>query len=195
MKKLITILLALILMLACVSAFAAGLNIKLNDFTVKTIDGKDFTLSEALKDHDLVLINLWATWCPPCKAEFPFLQEAWSKNKDRVAVIALSVEPTDTEAKLQSYARAMQLTFPIANVGRTGLDDFASSGIPTTVLVDREGSVASVEIGARFSTQEFQTLFDQYMPADSSHHLFDFKQDFIRRGDRDRPETFISAHP
>ena len=125
MKKLITILLALVLMLACVSAFAAGQNIKLNDFTVKTIDGKDFTLSEALKDHDLVLINLWATWCPPCKAEFPFLQEAWSKNKDRVAVIALSVEPTDTEAKLQSYARATQLTFPIANVGRTGLDDFA----------------------------------------------------------------------
>lgn len=160
---------------------------KLQDFTVKTIDGKDFTLSEALKDHDLVLINLWATWCPPCKMEFPFLQEAWSKNKDCVAVIALSVEPTDTETKLQSYARAVGLTFPIANVGSTGLDSFASSGIPTTVLVDRDGNIASVEIGAKVSAQEFQDLFAQYLPEESSHHLFDFKQPFIRRGDGDRP--------
>ena len=188
MKKIIAVMLALFLAFSCISALAAGQNKKLGDFTVKTIDGKDFTLSEALKDHDLVVINLWATWCPPCKAEFPFLQEAWSKNKDRIAVIALSVEPSDTEAVLKNYAKSMQLTFPIANVGRTGLDSFASSGIPTTIVVDHNGNVASVEIGARFSLQEFQSLFDQYMPADSPHHLFDFKQDFIRRGDRDRPE-------
>lgn len=195
MKKMTVWMLLFVLVLTCVSSLAAGSETKLNDFTVKTIDGKTFTLSESLKDHDLVLINLWATWCPPCKAEFPFLQEAWSRNKDRVAVIALSVEPTDTEAKLQSYAGAMQLTFPIANVGRTGLDAFAPSGIPTTILVDRNGNVVSVEIGAKFSAQEFQTLFDQYIPTDPSHHLFDFKKDFIRRGDRARPDSFVFAHP
>lgn len=186
MKKRISVFLALVLVLICVSALAAGSDMKLKDFTVKTIDGKDFTLSEALKDHDLVLINLWATWCPPCKMEFPFLQEAWSKNKDRVAVIALSVEPADTEAKLQSYARAVGLTFPIASAGSTGLDSFAASGIPTTVLVDREGNVASVEIGAKVSVQEFEDLFAQYLPEESSHHLFEIKQAFIRRGDGER---------
>ena len=93
MKKMTVWMLLFVLVLTCVSSLAAGSETKLNDFTVKTIEGKTFTLSESLKDHDLVLINLWATWCPPCKAEFPFLQEAWSRNKDRVAVIALSVEP------------------------------------------------------------------------------------------------------
>ena len=186
MKKSISVFLVLVLVLICVSGLAAGSGMKLKDFTVKTIDGKNFTLSEVLKDHDLVLINLWATWCPPCKMEFPFLQEAWSKNKDRVAVIALSVEPTDTEAKLRSYAGAVGLTFPIANAGSTGLDSFAASGIPTTVLVDREGNVASVEIGAKVSAQEFQDLFAQYLPEESSHHPFSIKQAFIRRGDGER---------
>jgi hypothetical protein len=118
--------------------------------------------------------------------EFPFLQEAWSKNKDRVAVIALSVEPTDTEAKLRSYAVAVGLTFPIANAGSTGLDSFAVSGVPTTVLVDRDGNILSVEIGAKVSVQEFQDLFTQYLPEESSDHLFSIKQAFIRRGDGDR---------
>ena len=49
----------------------------LPDFSAKTADGGVFTLSEALKDHELVLINLWATWCPPCNMEFPFLQKAY----------------------------------------------------------------------------------------------------------------------
>ena len=74
----------------------------MEDFTVETSDGSTFTLSEALKDHDLALINLWATWCPPCEFEFPFLQEAWEKNADKVAVIAVSVEPEDTLEDLKA---------------------------------------------------------------------------------------------
>lgn len=186
LKKAGALFLSLLLALTCISAFAAGSGTKLNDFTVRTINGKSFTLSEALKDHDLVLINLWATWCPPCKAEFPYLQEAWAKNQDRVAVIALSVEPTDSNSTLQSYARSMGLTFPIAGIGNTGLDSFASSGVPTTVVVNSEGNVVSVEIGAKFSVQEFQNLFDQYLPGNVSHHPFDFQHAFIRRGNRPR---------
>ena len=66
------------------------------DFTVETIDGGSFTLSEALKDKDLVLINLWATWCGPCRMEFPYMQQAYEQYSDRIAIIALSVEPEDT---------------------------------------------------------------------------------------------------
>lgn len=170
MKKTVSILLllALSLTLACIPAMSennvhtSSDVIVLDDFTVKTIDGADFTLSEALKDHELVLINLWATWCPPCRAEFPFLQEAWSKSSDTVSVIALSVEPTDTEAALKDFAEEMGLSFPVASVGTTGLGRFVTEGIPTTVLVDHTGKVAAVEIGAMQSTQEFLDLFDSY---------------------------------
>ena len=168
MKKTISILLVLFLMLSSIPA-VAGDNadassdaVVLDDFSVKTIDGNDFTLSEALKGHDLVLINLWATWCPPCRAEFPFLEKAWSKNSDRVAMIALSIEPADTDKVLKDFADENGLSFPIAGVGSTGLDRFVTEGIPTTVIVDRTGKVAAVEVGAKQSVQEFLDLFDSY---------------------------------
>ena len=67
----------------------------LPDFTVETIDGGTFTLSEALKEKDLVMINLWATWCGPCEREFPYMEEAYELYSDKVEIIALSVEPDD----------------------------------------------------------------------------------------------------
>lgn len=138
----------------------------LPDFTVQTIDGASFTLSEALASHELVLINLFATWCPPCAREFPYLQEAWSQRSDTVCVIALTVEPADTDEVLRSYADEKGLTFPIGSMEGTGLEAYLTGSIPTTILVDRSGNVASVEVGAKSSTQEFLTLFDSYTGED-----------------------------
>ncbi len=133
----------------------------LPDFTVRTVDGGTFTLSEALKDHELVLINLFATWCRPCAMEFPALQKACTKRDD-VAVIALSVEENDTLDALGEYADEMGLTIPIGREEGTDLDRFVTVGIPTTVLVDRTGRVCSVEVGAKTSVQDFIDLFDGF---------------------------------
>ena len=70
------------------------------DFTATDSEGNTFTLSEALKDHEAVLINFWATWCGPCRNEFPYLNEAYGKYRDRVAFIALSTDPNDTIEKI-----------------------------------------------------------------------------------------------
>ena len=137
------------------------------DLTVQTIDGGTFTLSEALKDHELVLINLFFTNCPPCKMEFPFLQEAWAQNADRVAVIALTPDPDDTDEVLRSYADELGLTFPIAHEEGTGLyERYVTTGFPTTLLVDRTGKVALSECGALTSTEEFVKRFDDYTGED-----------------------------
>ena len=79
MKKAIALLLMMMLVL-CVSISAAEtskdfLGKPFPDFTVTDSEGKTFTLSEALKDHEAVLINFWATWCDPCKNEFPMLNK------------------------------------------------------------------------------------------------------------------------
>lgn len=138
----------------------------LPDFTVTTIDGSTFTLSEALQSHKLVLINLFATWCGPCAMEFPYLQEAWSQCADEVAVIALSIEPTDTDEVLRQYAEEKGLSFPMGSTEGTDLDRFVTEGIPTTILVDRAGQVAGVEVGAKTSTQSFLSLFSGFLAAD-----------------------------
>ena len=132
------------------------------DFTIDTADGGTFTLSEALQNYDLVLVNLFATWCPPCAMEFPNLQEAWSQRSDKVAVIALSIEPSDTLDVLRDYAIEKGLTFPIGRIDGTGMDKYLDGAIPTTVMIDRIGKVAEVEVGARPYTDYFLDLFDSY---------------------------------
>ena len=170
MKKwllLIACILAVCMMLPCGMAEEAIDEIMgqpMPDFTVETIDGGSFTLSEALKDHDMVLINLWATWCPPCGAEFPFLQEAYAAYSDRVAVIALSIEPTDTPEKLIEYAQARGMTFLVGSDSGVGVGDlFPTGSIPTSIVVDRFGNVALVEVGAQSSASVFTALFDYFL--------------------------------
>ena len=143
----------------------------LPDFTVQTVVGGTFTLSEALKDHELVLINLFATWCGPCAMEFPFLEEAWQERADQVAVIALTIEPTDTDEVLAKYAEEKGITFPLGHESGTDLVRFVEAGIPTTILVDRSGRVAAVEVGAKQSTQEFLDLFDDFTGPDYDTNL------------------------
>ena len=168
MKKLTT--LALVLMLVFTLAVSgaqadpeAMYGQPFPDLSIQTIDGGTFTLSESLKTHDLVVINFWATWCGPCCMEFPYLQEAWEKYADRVDVIAMSVERTDTEKVLKSFAKKNGLTFPIGRDEKKLLDKMHGDAIPTTLIVDRDGKVVSVEIGAKMSVEEFTDLFDSLL--------------------------------
>lgn len=138
----------------------------LEDFTVDTADGAQFRFSEALASHELVVINLFATWCGPCAMEFPYLQQAWEQSEEQVAVIALSIEPTDTLDVLRQYEQDMGLRLPMGSAEGTGLSRFVTVGIPTTVLVDRTGKVVGVEIGAQSSTEAFLELFDNFTGED-----------------------------
>lgn len=107
---------ALIAALLCASPASAEdfafLGKPFPDFTATDTDGNTFTLSGALKDRQAVVINLWATWCGPCRNEFPFLEEAYEKYRDKVAFIALSVEDKDTLETIAAYRSEMKLTLP-----------------------------------------------------------------------------------
>ena len=159
----ITLLLAAALLAGC--ALAEGpLGQAAPDFTVATIDGGSFTLSEALKEYDAVLINLWATWCPPCQQEFPYLQAAYEQYKDRVAVIALSIESTDTPGVLRKFAAEYGLTFPIGrDEGETLCAFSQETSIPTSLVVDRFGNVGYVESRPMPSVRSFTGLFDYFI--------------------------------
>lgn len=156
---------------------AAADVILMEDFSVVTIDGETFTFSEALENHELVLINLFATWCGPCRMEFPYLQEALSQRSDQVAMIALSIEPTDTDEVLREFSAELGIELPMANAEGTDLADFVTLGIPTTVLVDRTGKVAAVEIGAKTETEEFLELFDRFLGPDYDPNRCEYSVD------------------
>ena len=168
MKKTLTLFLALTLALCMTLAGAQAspedlMGKKLKDFSVTTYDGRTFTLSESLKTHDLVVINFWATWCGPCCREFPCLQEAWKLYSNRVDVIAMSVEENDTDEVLKQFTAEYGLEF---SVGRDELNMYrAMNGmyIPTTLIVDRNRRVVTVEIGSKNFTEEFTDLFDRLL--------------------------------
>ena len=168
MKKLIalTLILAIALTLSVAPVQAEPEDLVgqiLPDFTVKTIDGSTFTLSESLKTHDLVLVNFWASWCGPCCMEFPHLETAWERYSDRVDVIALSVEETDTFDTLKGFAGQNGLKFHIGRDETKMFDQMGGSAIPTTLLIDKNRRVVSVEIGSKSSVEEFTGLFDKHL--------------------------------
>ena len=151
MRKAIALLLMMVLVL-CVSIAAAEvtkdfLGEPFPDFTVTDSEGKIFTLSEALKDHEAVLINFWATWCDPCKNEFPMLNKVYEEVKDKVAFIALSKEPKDTAEKIEAFRQDRGLSFPMGRDEDQKLlncvDD--SGGVPRTVIVDRVFPVSKAQ--------------------------------------------------
>lgn len=90
----------------------------------------------------IVLMNLWASWCPPCRAEMPDLQRL-ANSYDDGAIAIVGVNEGESPARAQSFAESLRIRFPIwidasQRYGRT----YAALGLPTTVILDRRGVVA-----------------------------------------------------
>lgn len=134
--------------------------IRLPDFTVETVNGDTFSLSEALAENRTVLINLWATWCGYCTLEFPYLQEAWEQNRDTASVICLSIEPQDTPEAIRAYAAENGFSLPMGSAVGTGLESYADEGVPVTIAVSPAGYVTAVHLGALRSAGDFIALME-----------------------------------
>lgn len=136
---------------------------KIDDFTVTTYDGQTVTLSEVLKEKEMVLINIWATWCGPCRNEFPYMEEAYKQYQDKVEVIALSCEPSDTDDVLAEFVSQMGMTFKVAQDTVGMADKFDVSAIPTSVVIDRFGTICFWESGSLPDVGSFTRLFDAFL--------------------------------
>ena len=164
MKKILLALVLLVLCLGCASAQAAAILGKpFPDFQATDTQGNTFTLSEALKDHEAALINIWATWCPPCEMEFPYLNEAYEQYGDRVAFIALSCEKSDTLKDIEAYRQAHGLTLPMGQ-DKAGLYQYIrSSTIPVTLIVDRFGNAAFLHTSSFMNAGEVSRVIEAFL--------------------------------
>ena len=167
MRKLFCLLLALALLCAALPAYAAEtaeLGKPFQDFTVTTIEGEIFTLSEALKTHEAVYVNLFATWCPPCEMEFPYMQQAYEEYGDRVAVIVISIEENDSAEKLAEYRDSHGLTMPIAPAGDDWIARYAEAySIPVSMMIDRFGNLTLRHEGAVTDADAFRRMFEAFL--------------------------------
>lgn len=120
------------------------------DFTLKTLAGETVTLSE-LKGKKVIL-NFWATWCPPCKAEMPHMESFYSKLTDEDQVELIAVNVTESEklgiSEVENFVKSYKLSFPIpldktAEVTRM----YGVFSMPTTFMIDTKGRIAQKVIG------------------------------------------------
>jgi thiol-disulfide isomerase/thioredoxin len=116
------------------------------NFTMKDLDGKDVSLSSF--KGKVMLLNFWATWCGPCKAEIPGFVELQTKYKDQLVVIGYDVD--DTAEKARAFAQEYKINYPVLlGLGREDVQDAYGPiwGIPASFLISKDGKVCKRHMG------------------------------------------------
>jgi thiol-disulfide isomerase/thioredoxin len=115
---------------------------------VKLLTGKSVTVAD-FKGHPLVL-NFWATWCPPCRMEVPQLQKVYDDNRAKKTTVQFLAVALDYPDAVKKFVRDQKITFPVALDEHGALGDkYRVDGIPTTYFFDSKGAVAGKFVGAR----------------------------------------------
>lgn len=116
------------------------------DFTFKDLDGKNVALSSF--KGKVLLLNFWATWCGPCKAEIPGFVELQQRFGDKLAIVGFSVD--DPADKARAFATEYKINYPILlGEGREELQDAYGPiwGIPASFLISQDGKVCRKHLG------------------------------------------------
>ena len=121
------------------------------EFSLDSLDGSRITLS-TLRGHPVVL-NLWASWCLPCRTEMPGLERVYQEYKDRgVVILGANMTRQDSEEAARSFVEEHALTFPVL-LDREGSMQAAYQivGLPSTYFIDRQGVIRVVVVGGPMS--------------------------------------------
>lgn len=117
----------------------------LGDFKLTDLDGKTVHLSD-YRGHP-VLVNAWATWCPPCKAEMPLLNQYYLAHKGQ-GLALLAINAGDTRNEAASFASQNHLAFPVLlDPGTNLLGQIVISSFPTSILIGNDGIIKKIHIG------------------------------------------------
>jgi peroxiredoxin len=125
------------------------------DFTLKDLSGKTWTFA-GLRGK-VVLVNFWATWCPPCRKEMPDLETLYGRFSSKgLVVLGISDEEA---AKVEPFIRERKVSFPVLlDPGRKVNEMFVVEGIPKSFVYDREGKLVAQSIDMRTQKQFLEML-------------------------------------
>jgi peroxiredoxin len=121
------------------------------DFTLDLLGGSQVTLSDLR--GQAVMVNVWASWCPPCREEMPAIQNVYETYQDQgLVVLAVNTTYQDRETDAATFVREFGLTFPVP-LDRNGSvsQRYQLRGLPSTYFVDRQGVIHSVVVGGPMS--------------------------------------------
>ena len=115
-------------------------------FLVNALDGQ--TISTAGLHGKVVIVNFWATWCPPCREEIPALIRLQEKYKDRLQIIGISLDDADQADSVTDFAKQNGINYPIVMASPEVVDEYGGvPALPTSFIVDPNGGVVQKHVG------------------------------------------------
>ena len=146
---------------------AVGINVGeiAPDFTLLDLDGNEVGLSEFR--GEVVFVNFWATWCPPCRAEMPDIESLYQEYKDK-GVVVIGIDIGESEATVRQFVQqgGYSWTFVLDSTGAVAAN-YNIRAIPTSFFIDREGVIQAVNIGAMTKRGMEATLAEAMMTVPS----------------------------
>lgn len=128
------------------------------DFTLSSLNGKQYSISDFRGKK--VVLNFFATWCPPCRAEIPDFERFYQSKKDSIVTIGIDIQ--EDKVAVKEFANSIGITYPVLldSDGKIA-SSFGIEGIPTTFLLDENGKLIKKNVGMmsyseleKFATQK-----------------------------------------
>ena len=116
------------------------------DFTLPDLEGNSLTLSDFL--GKVIILNFWATWCPPCREEIPDFVQLYDKYEDEgLLIIGVNLDRGDTRA-VKQFSKDYEINYPIVSGNVNVTQEYGGiRGIPTTFIIDRKGDIKEKYVG------------------------------------------------
>ncbi len=132
------------------------------DFQLPNLDGQIISLSD-LRGKP-VLINFWATWCPPCREEMPYLQQIYDEWSSK-GLVLLTIDIGETPAQIKEFMQNNNLSLPVLlDATKSVAQRYNITGIPTTFLIDKNGVIRAKIIGSFPSAEAIEKELSKIMP-------------------------------
>lgn len=129
---------------------------KAPDFNLISLNNNEIKLSN-YKDK-IIILDFWATWCPPCRAEIPHFIELYKKYKEQGLMI-IGVATSDEKYKVKEFVKNFKINYPVVMADEKILQNFGDiRGLPTTFIIDKEGNIREKFVGYR-PKEVFEEIF------------------------------------
>lgn len=134
-------------------------------YTGLMLENEDGTLIDSSHFRNKVIfINFWASWCPPCRAEFPSVEKLYNKYKTNPDIIFLTVNLDDNSALGKAYLKEKGFTVPFITPAGSIPEKLYNGSLPTTVVIDRKGEIRLHHTGvADYSKDSFYQQIDSLL--------------------------------